>query len=482
MSFREAIEGYFKEKKAEGMFIVLDHTPRVLQDVGVPDFPVLISPQTVKKAIFPAGNTGDNYHGLGVNMMERLPDLISDPEIVMNSLSHPQDSVVIVTGERDKENRPVVAAMQVDRTARSNFLYVTSNVIASVYGRENFESFLKDNIAAQSLLAFKNKKDRLCLNRGLQLPDIRSADRMIIIRDRAQNVNGLQERISRLRTNKVKNPEAYEEMVLQGRREIERAVFSRTRTADAVVNIQEGGSSRMNNEVTLQGKLVDEVQLETSKNGKHFARGKLAIEQAHGEEVKTHTYPFTVFGAVAEQLADYKAGAQLEVAGQLNRDDYTTAEGERRTSFSIVGREVKRPQEVGSKNAIKLSGFVQSQAEDGSLELKTSQDGKTQFVNFGLAVKRDSFHREGEPKSKAQYDTFYLTAFGDAAKQIVSSYHKGDLAEFHGNVNMGKNGISPIATSGKMIREASVIQDAQADRAAENENVQSAKSERVHTN
>ena len=253
-------------------------------------------------------------------------------------------------------------------------------------------------------------------------------------------------------------------------------------TADAGVSIKEGGSSRMNNEVTLQGKLVDEVQLETSKNGKHFARGKLAIEQAHGEEVKTHTYPFTVFGATAEQLADYKAGAQLEIAGQLNRDDYTNAEGERRTSFSIVGREVKRPQEVGSKNAIKLSGFVQSQAEDGALELKTPQDGKTQFVNFGLAVKRDSFHREGEAKPKAQYDTFYLTAFGDAAKQIVSSYHKGDLAEFHGNVNMGKNGISPIATSGKMIREASVVQDAQADRAAENENVQSAKSERVHTN
>lgn len=253
-------------------------------------------------------------------------------------------------------------------------------------------------------------------------------------------------------------------------------------SANAVVNKKEGGSSKMNNEVTLQGKLVDEVELETSKNGKHFARGKLAIEQAHGEEVKTHTYPFTVFGAVAEQLADYKAGAQLEIAGQLNRDDYTNADGERRTSFSVVGREVKRPQEVGSKNAIKLSGFVQSQAEDGSLELKTSQDGKTQFVNFGLAVKRDSFHREGEPKPKAQYDTFYLTAFGEAAKQIVSGYHKGDLAEFHGSLNMGRSGISPIAASGKMIREASVVQDAQADRAAENENVQSAKSERVHTN
>ena len=253
-------------------------------------------------------------------------------------------------------------------------------------------------------------------------------------------------------------------------------------SANAVVNKKEGGSSRMNNEVTLQGKLVDEVELETSKNGKHFARGKLAIEQAHGEEVKTHTYPFTVFGAVAEQLADYKAGAQLEIAGQLNRDDYTNADGERRTSFSVVGREVKRPQEVGSKNAIKLSGFVQSQAEDGSLELKTSQDGKTQFVNFGLAVKRDSFHREGEPKPKAQYDTFYLTAFGEAAKQIVSGYHKGDLAEFHGSLNMGRSGISPIAASGKMIREASVVQDAQADRAAENENVQSAKSECVHTN
>lgn len=253
-------------------------------------------------------------------------------------------------------------------------------------------------------------------------------------------------------------------------------------TANAEVNIQKGGSSKMNNEVTLQGKLVEEVQLETSKNGKHFARGKLAIEQAHGEDVKTHTYPFTVFGAVAEQLADYKAGAQLEVAGQLNRDDYTKSDGTKHTSFSVVGREVKRPQEVGSKNVLRLSGFVQSQEDDGSLALKTSQDGKTQYVNFGLAVKRDSFRREGEPKPKAQYDTFYLTAFGEAAKQIVSGYHKGDLAEFNGSLSMGKNGISPIAASGKMIREASVAEEVQADMQQTNGNAKTAKSERVHTN
>ncbi len=238
----------------------------------------------------------------------------------------------------------------------------------------------------------------------------------------------------------------------------------------------------MNNEVTLQGKLVDEVNVSTSKNGNRFAHGRLTIERAQGQEVKSNTYPFTAFGATAEQLADYKEGAQLEIRGRLSRDDYTDEQNEKHTSFSVVANEIKRPREIGSKNAFKLSGFVQSRSEDGSLELKTSQDGKTQYVNFGLAVKRDVYPREGQAKPKPQYDTFYMTAFGDVAKGIVSGFHKGDLAEFSGNIGISNNGVSPIASSGKMIREAGVVQEAQSDRPADNENVRTPKSNGIRTN
>ena len=225
----------------------------------------------------------------------------------------------------------------------------------------------------------------------------------------------------------------------------------------------------MNNEVSLQGKLADEVTVETSKNGKPYANGRLEVEQAVDDGVKTQTYPFTVFGAAAQQLADYKRGAQLEIAGQLNRDDYKNKDGEMRTSYALIGRRVTRPQKVGSKNAMRLSGFVQSSAEDGRIELKTSQDGNTKYVNFGVSVKRDGEGAQNAER-KAQYDTFYVSAFGDAASHIAETYRKGDLVDFRGHLSFGKFGLSPIVTDGTLIRDAKTVKEGVA--AAEQENKQ----------
>ena len=224
----------------------------------------------------------------------------------------------------------------------------------------------------------------------------------------------------------------------------------------------------MNNEVTLQGKLVEEVALATSQNGNHYANGKLAVEHSAGGGIKTTIYPFTVFGATADQLSDYRSGAQLEIVGQVRYDSF-------RKAYAFIGKEVKRPQEVGSKNSFKLSGFVQSSAEDGALTL-TKTGTASPYVNFGLAVKRDAFHQK-----PAQYDVFYLTAFGNMAEQVASSYHKGDLVEFRGRLSPGiKDGISLVTTSGKLVREAETVREEGADHTASNDNAPSAKAANVH--
>ena len=223
----------------------------------------------------------------------------------------------------------------------------------------------------------------------------------------------------------------------------------------------------MNNEVTLQGRLAQEATLEESKNGTKYARGQIAVEHASGDKVRAVTYPFTMFGAAAERLAEYKKGAQIELQGRLDRSDYTSADGSEHTEFGIVGRKISQPETFGSKNIFKLSGFLQTSGANGTVPLKTAANGKTKYAQFGLSVKQDMFRQEGEAEKPAKYDTYFMTAFGNLAQNISSNFRRGDLCELMGRVDLDRTGaISMVATQGAVLREASSVQEGIAARKA----------------
>ncbi len=219
----------------------------------------------------------------------------------------------------------------------------------------------------------------------------------------------------------------------------------------------------MNNEVTLQGLLTEEVELKTSANGNKYAHGKIAIIQQRGEEVKTNYHSFVTFGEAAEQLAGFEKGAPIQVKGQICRSDYGE-ENTKKTKFDIVGRAVTVPENDGYQNYIKLAGFVQGGNKEGRLELKTSEKG-TEWTTVAISVKRDEAPaKEGTEPSPAKYDTIFATAFGTQAQKITSEYSKGDLVELHGTISFDKKGsVSPLITRSKLIRSASDIQEAQAE-------------------
>lgn len=89
---------------------VLKITPPLLRMVGVPNLPILMTARHVKTITQENGNDSANYHGLGVELVKRLPELISDPVMIMDSISpdaKAKNSVVIVTQMIDRENRPI---------------------------------------------------------------------------------------------------------------------------------------------------------------------------------------------------------------------------------------------------------------------------------------------------------------------------------------------------------------------------------------
>lgn len=169
---------------------VLKTTPPILRMLGVPNLPILMTARHVKTTVQESGTDSANYHGLGVDVVKRLPELIADPVMVMDSLTK-EDSIVIVTETTDKENRPVIGAIKLDGVGRDGKTIIRANILASAYGKDNFESFIRHNIEEGTVLyADKEKSQALSVNPGIQFPDVMaSLDFNTIIRKTKAFVN-----------------------------------------------------------------------------------------------------------------------------------------------------------------------------------------------------------------------------------------------------------------------------------------------------
>lgn len=133
----------------------LGKTPEVYISAGLEQKP-LIMPQEILKKI----NVGK--HNVGLDVIENLPNLISDPAMVLNSRTK-EGSLVAVLDAFDSSNRVIVAIITPTEGK--------SNVIPTVYGRSDFVNFLKSNINEGNLRYLnKEKASKLLRVQRLQLP------------------------------------------------------------------------------------------------------------------------------------------------------------------------------------------------------------------------------------------------------------------------------------------------------------------------
>ncbi len=147
-------------------------TPKLLQDAGLPNLPILMTAKHLKTITQAKGKDRANYHGLDVQIIKNLPEYIDDPVIIADSLTR-DDSIVIITEAIDKENRPVIAAIMLNGKGNIDGKYIDANIMTSAYGRNNFQNFI-NNIADENAVIYwnKNKSQELSVNLGIQFPNI----------------------------------------------------------------------------------------------------------------------------------------------------------------------------------------------------------------------------------------------------------------------------------------------------------------------
>lgn len=156
-----------KMNRYDSVMICKD-TPKILQDIGLENKPILMSQQHIRNCLHEKGRN-PHWHGLNLEFFEKLPNLLSSPAMLMDSFSDDY-SIITVFDVVDKDNLPIMASINTNGRGNYEFRAINSNYLTSVYGKENFDNFLLKTIGADFLLyANKEKTQTLSSCAKLQL-------------------------------------------------------------------------------------------------------------------------------------------------------------------------------------------------------------------------------------------------------------------------------------------------------------------------
>ena len=173
----DLLEGKIKSDKV----LSVGKTPRVLQKYGANDIDMTMKQSTVKKVAYPMGyqdalrgvgvqqkgyKSQSKGHNLGIGTIKATRKELSNPVAILKSGTQ-KDSFVAFINRVDEHNNPIMVAVHLDKQGRTNI----SNEVASIYGRSQYENFIKEQRAKGNVL-YENKKNGLdsLPDNGLQLP------------------------------------------------------------------------------------------------------------------------------------------------------------------------------------------------------------------------------------------------------------------------------------------------------------------------
>ena len=145
----EVVNGTYPKRD---MLTVSQHTPQVLQDIGLKDLPITLTQKHLETIANKKGNDlKANYHDLGIDVVKQIPEALNRPLNVLKSDTK-SDSIVVVTELSDKNNNIVIASIKIDGKGNINDINIDTNVMTSAYGKDNYDTFMKNNINKGNLL------------------------------------------------------------------------------------------------------------------------------------------------------------------------------------------------------------------------------------------------------------------------------------------------------------------------------------------
>lgn len=100
----------------------------------------------------------------------------------------------------------------------------------------------------------------------------------------------------------------------------------------------------MLNNVILMGRICSDVDLRTTTSGNSVANFRIAVDRAYtkkGEEKQTDFITIVVWGNTADFVSKYfPKGSMIALRGEIQTRSYEDKNGNKRTAFEVLAREV----------------------------------------------------------------------------------------------------------------------------------------------
>lgn len=158
MQVDKILNGTYKDSH----ITLCEKTPKILQEIGVPDKPFVITSKHAYLAIKNEGKYGgvnDHYHGLGKETFLKIPSLLQSPIMVFKN-HNAKDEIIAVVNAIDKNKKPVILPIKINATGSINHIIVDVNLVKSIYGKNNLQNYIDKNVREEDMLLIENKKIR----------------------------------------------------------------------------------------------------------------------------------------------------------------------------------------------------------------------------------------------------------------------------------------------------------------------------------
>lgn len=125
----------------------------------------------------------------------------------------------------------------------------------------------------------------------------------------------------------------------------------------------------MFNKVILGGRLVSDPELKTTASGTPVVTIKIAVNRKSKDQQKADFFRVTAWRAQAEVIANFfKKGTSICVVGQVQNNDYTDKDGNKRYITEVIADEVF---------------FVDSRSEVETAEMPTGTQSASPIQKIG---------------------------------------------------------------------------------------------------
>ena len=447
--FSEEVDAVLSGADTTSTHLKVMNTPKILRDVGLKDLPILMTAKHLKSITSASGPERVNYHGLSVRTVKRLPELLSDPVMILDSMTR-DDSVVVLTEVKDKENRPIIAAVKVDGKGYLNDVEIEANILTSTYGKDNFNDFMKRNVDGGTVLYWNKEKTRMLQIPGIQFPDnLETLESDTIIRKAKAFVNSFGEQ-NKEKTRVIETPgiqfpdnrQSHEPMnIIRNEKAFVNSFGEKTsknlenheknEVLRAKGPVKTSGSSAVNR-VVLSGTLR-EIERRTNASGEKYATAKITVNRADNGTEERDVYDVRLFGSAA--TADLEVGANVDVTGCIEKSVH-----DGKTRLSIATTQLEPASVQANRNCLTLTGFVKDR------HVERTSAGK-RCLTLELAVKTDNAAAE------KRYETFLMNTYTEASESFAEKLHKNDFVTVRGSVRPSTDGVSLVATSCEMVRD-----------------------------